>query len=294
MKSICFVHTGKAQLPDLSAYKDYFASSYKVADSRELKGLEQYDILWFFMGLHRYTPLTSQFVVHEYSSLSLPPFARLKDRIKVLCEKKPDLRVFQNEQQSELLNFHDGIPAVFRDMGVAEQFFDLTEAEKIYDLVYVGAMDKTRRLEQAIDKLLKVKPDLSLVLAGRPEPYLVERYKNYPDIRFIGSIEYGAVPALLKQARFGLNYVPAEYPYHIQSSTKLLEYLAVGLPVIGNINLWTKMFLQKQNVVYFDLSQMNEWPLQGLALNSSSNELSKQFLWQNVIRNVGIERYLPV
>jgi glycosyltransferase involved in cell wall biosynthesis len=294
VKSICFVHTGKAQLPDLSAYKDYFAPSYKVTDSRQLKGLEQYDILWFFMGLHRYTPLKSQFVVHEYSSLSLPPFARLKDRIKVLCEKKPDLRVFQNEQQSDLMNFNDGIPAVFRDMGVADHFFDLTEAEKTYDVVYVGAMDKTRHLELAIDKLLKVKPDLSLVLVGRPEPYLVERYKNYPDIRFIGSIEYGAVPALLKQARFGLNYVPAEYPYHIQSSTKLLEYLAVGLPVIGNINPWTKMFLQKQNVVYFDLSQMNEWPLQGLALNSLPNELSKQFLWQNIIRNVGIEQYLPV
>jgi len=294
VKSICFVHTGKAQLPDLSAYKDYFSSSYKVVVSRDLKGLEQYDILWFFMGLHRYTPLESQFVVHEYSSLSLPPFARLKDRIKVLCEEKPDLRVFQNEQQFDLMNFRDNIPAVFRDMGVAEQFFDVADAEKIYDLVYVGAMDKTRCLEQAIDKLLKIKPDLSMVLAGRPEPYLVERYKNYPGIRFIGAIDYAAVPALLKQARFGLNYVPAVYPYHIQSSTKLLEYLAAGLPVIGNINPWTKMFLQKQNVVYFDLSQMSEWPVQDFALNSSPNKLSKQFLWQNIIRNVGIERYLPV
>lgn len=294
MKSICFVHTGNAQLPDLSAYKDYFASNYKVTDSKELSGLEQYDILWFFMGLHRYTPLESQFVVHEYSSLSLPPFARLKDRIKVLCEKKPDLRVFQNEQQSDLLNFDDGIPAVFRDMGVAEQFFELADAEKIYDLVYVGAMDKTRCLEHAIDKLLKVKPDLSMALAGRPEPYLLKRYIKHPNIRFVGSIDYATVPALLKQARFGLNYVPSEYPYHIQSSTKLLEYLAAGLPVIGNINPWTKMFLQKQNVVYFDLSQMSEWPVHDQALNSSANKLSKQFLWQNIIRNVGIERYLPV
>lgn len=294
MKSICFVHTGKAQLPDLGAYKEYFATNYEVFNSSSLCNLERYDILWFFMGLHRYTPLKTQFVVHEYSSLSLPPFARIKDRIKVLCESRPDLRVFQNQHQLELLQFNDDVPSVFRDMGVAEQFFDRPESEKTYDVVYVGAMDKTRRLEVAIDKLLQIKPDLKLMLAGRPEPYLVERYKNCAGIHFIGCVLYEAVPALLTQAKFGLNYVPDTYPYQIQSSTKLLEYLAVGLPVIGNVNTWTKKFLQKQNVKYFDLSQLFEWPEQGIALNSLTNELSKEFLWQNVIRNVGIEQYLPV
>ncbi len=293
MKSICFVHTGKAQLPDLSAYKDYFAPSYKVADSKELKGLEQYDILWFFMGLHRYTPLKSQFVVHEYSSLSLPPFARLKDRIKVLCEKKPDLRVFQNQHQSDLLNFNDGIPAVFRDMGVAEQFYNAPMKPKLFDLVYVGAMDSSRQIHKALDKLLALKPDITVMLVGKAPEHLVLRYKNLPGIKFIGAVHYQNIPGLLQQAHFGLNYVPDCYPYNLQSSTKLLEYLAMGIPVIGNITAWSKQFIRQNPAVYFDIEQLSTWPSTSPEFYNRKAKLSETFLWHNRISDAGFESYLP-
>jgi hypothetical protein len=42
----------------------------------------------------------------------------------------------------------------------------------------------------------------------------------------------------LVQARAGLNLVPAHRPYTVQTSTKVLEYLAVGLPVVSNRYPW--------------------------------------------------------
>jgi hypothetical protein len=46
----------------------------------------------------------------------------------------------------------------------------------------------------------------------------------------------------LLRARFGLNLVSNAAPYHQQTSTKLLEYCAVGLPVVSNDYAWVRHF----------------------------------------------------
>ena len=193
---------GSLVLPDIQAYADYFAGRYRIVEEHTTQNLGSFDILWFFMGWFRYTARPDQYVVHEYSSLSIPPFARLKDRIKLITETKPDLRVFQNVQQLAGFNFKDKIPCVFRDMGVAEFFRRTEQQTKLYDVVYVGAMDSSRQLHRALDKLLLLKPDLRVLMVGQASDYLVQRYSTYPLYTVLWSCRLFRNPEPNKQSYF--------------------------------------------------------------------------------------------
>jgi len=50
---------------------------------------------------------------------------------------------------------------------------------------------------------------------------------------------------MLRRARYGLNLVPDRLPYSEQTSTKLLEYCAVGLPVVSTDYRWVRGFAQQ-------------------------------------------------
>ncbi|MBU1310754.1 MAG: glycosyltransferase [Gammaproteobacteria bacterium] len=291
MKSLCFVHQGKAQLPEIRAYCDYFSGRYQVSVANSVADLHRYDIIWFFMGCYRYRPLPHQFMVHEYASLSTPPFARLKDQVKQWCNSTPQLRVFQNPQQSEQLSFNDNIPQRYRDMGIAGHFSAEPDCEKRCDLIYTGTMDKSRQLHIALDLLLELNPLASIWLVGQPSAYLQRRYKSYTNVRFLGSVENSQIPELLSQARFGLNFIPDVYPYQLQTSTKLLEYAACGLPVIGNKTAWLKQFLLDQPLAYHDIFELRSWPT-AQQINLTEQTLNS-WHWQNRIVNAGFETILP-
>lgn len=291
MKSLCFVHQSKAQLPELQAYTDYFRPRYQVEVSNPAADLSGYDIVWFFMGFCRYQPRAGQFIVHEYASLSTPPLARVKDLIKRQLNARPDLRVFQNKTQSRLMRFNDAVPERFRDMGIASHFTQQLDAEKKCDLIYAGSMDKSRRLEQALDIVLKLRPHASIWLVGQPSVYLQQRYQHYANIRFVGPVPNSQIPALLNQASFGLNYLPDVYPYHFQTSTKLLEYAACGLPVIGNNNNWVANFLEQHPLPYHNLQQLTAWP-PSADINIGPQTLAS-WRWQQRIADAGFETILP-
>ena len=291
MKSLCFVHQSKAQLPELQAYADYFRDRYQVVINTPEANLHGYDIVWFFMGYFRYQPKPQQFIVHEYASLSTPPLARFKDQLKQRLNIRPHLRVFQNPRQSELLNFNDDVPVRYRDMGLSGHFTTGHNSEKKCDLIYAGAMDKSRQLEKALDIVLRLRPHASIWLVGPPSAYLQRRYQHYANIRFVGPVPNSQIPQLLNQARFGLNYVPDVYPYNFQTSTKLLEYAACGLPVIGNKTSWVSSFLANQPLQYHDLHQLSSWP-QPQPLLISAQTLAA-WSWQQRIANAGFETILP-
>jgi glycosyltransferase involved in cell wall biosynthesis len=291
LKTISFVHQSKAQLPELQAYTEYFRQHYNVAINTPEANLQSYDIVWFFMGFFRYKPQPHQFVVHEYASLSTPPFARLKDTLKKVLNSRPHLRVFQNQQQSARLNFNDNIVTKYRDMGLSSHFVTQPNTEKKCDLIYVGSMDKSRHLEYALDTVLKLHADASVWLVGEPSPYLMKRYQQHANVRFVGPVPYSQVPQMLNQARFGLNYVPNKYPYYFQTSTKLLEYAACGLPVIGNKTDWVDSFLAKHQMQYHDLNQLSAWP-QAKPVNMLNDPLTA-WSWQQRIADANFETILP-
>lgn len=292
LKSLCFVHQSKAQLPELLAYAEYFRKRYHVVINTPEANLQGYDIVWFFMGYFRYKPQPHQFVVHEYASLSTPPFARLKDQLKQALNIQPDLRVFQNKRQSDAIQFNDNIAVRYRDMGLANQFVVQSNIDKKCDLIYVGAMDKSRQLEKALDKVLALRPHASIWMVGTAASYLQRRYQDFANIRFIGVVPNSQIPMLLNQAKFGLNYVPDVYPYQFQTSTKLLEYAACGLPIIGNKTAWVQSVIAKQPLQYHDLDSLTVWPQpQPISLPSCVRE---SWSWQQRIAAADFETILPV
>lgn len=292
-RKLCFVHPGKSGLPELAAYRQYFGDRYEISERSAGADLSGFDILWFIMGFYRYQAAAGQFVIHEYSSLSVPPLARLKDIIKRYAETTPNLRIFQNRQQQLLMPFQDNVPYAIRDMGVAAEFFTRTPQPKKFDVVYVGSMDKTRRIDEALDRLLQLKTDISVLMIGAAPEWLRRRYAHRPGICFAGVVEHQRVVGLLQQARFGLNFIPRCYPYDLQTSTKLLEYLAAGLPVIGNMTTWCRHFLQQHPVSYFEIDQLSQLPTDESYGGRGKVTLSEHFLWHNRIAQAGIDRYLP-
>lgn len=291
MKTLCFVLSGKALLPEVQAYREYFSANYQVFVRHDTADVSQFDIVWFFMGIPFYQARPGQFVVHEYTSLSTPPYARLKDRIKRHFLPTPSLRVFQNKVQANILNFTDSVPHLFRDMGVAVNFMQPLSTKKTLDLIYTGSMARSRQLDKALDKIVAVKPDVKLDLYGIPETYLQRRYAAYPAIAFRGPVDYNDMPRLLHKAHFGLNYVPNVYPYNLQTSTKLLEYAACGLPVIGNKTAWVNTFLEQQTLQYYDIEQLGSWPDNSVV--APGTLLSKDWQWQARIASAGFETILP-
>jgi glycosyltransferase involved in cell wall biosynthesis len=181
--------------------------------------------------------------VHEYASASVAPLAWLKDRVKQWMQPVPDFRVFQSEWVRQRMGFGDNapgaVPYALRDMGVPDVFLTAQALQPPeFDLVYLGEMSRLQRFVPLLHTLGQA--GLSLLLVGDVPPALQERLATLGHIQSTGHVPQDQVPAQLLRARAGLNLMPDVLPLSEQTSTKMLEYLALGLPVISNPYAWAK------------------------------------------------------
>lgn len=88
--------------------------------------------------------------------------------------------------------------------------------------------------------------------------------------------------------------MPNIYPYNLQTSTKLLEYLAMGLEVITTEYLWIHHFMKENHI---NLIMVDE-KLTGLesVIKKHERNLSEKkvnnvekFKWKHVIEQSGLE-----
>jgi len=244
VKTVHFVHTGTAYMPELSAYEAYLAHlghrSQRHSDPASVP--MDADIVWWICG--RVSPQHSQRLrhslqVHEYASASVGRWPALKDRIKRWRHPRPDHRVFLSEWVRKRMGFDDGVPSTLRDMGVPASFWDakVTQAPD-HDLVYLGEMGRLAECFGALQALSQA--GLRLLLVGSVPPALSPRLATLPGITLAGRVPQADVAAWLLRARAGLNLMPERLPLVQQTSTKVLEYLAVGLPVLSNDYPWAR------------------------------------------------------
>ncbi|WP_206732372.1 glycosyltransferase [Janthinobacterium sp. 17J80-10] len=114
-------------------------------------------------------------------------------------------------------------------------------------LVYLGALDRVRKIEALFEMLAIVRqevPDVMLVLAGDTPDTEHRAWLQQEAIRL------GVMPALLwtgwlpteqawryvRAAEIGLSVIPRGFLLDCGSPTKAVEYMALGLPVVGNDN----------------------------------------------------------
>ena len=129
-----------------------------------------------------------------------------------------------------------------------------------------------------------------LCLIGNAEDDIYNTYKNNKDIIFTGKVPYSEVPKIASKAIYGINYIPNKYPFNIQTSTKLLEYLALGLKVITTDYKWVRDFEEKHkcnfykingDTIDFDINKINEFKF-------TANFNAEDFMWDRIIEESGI------
>lgn len=237
---IHFFHEDKAPYPEIAAYREFFgrwASTSEGSEADIPKDVRCDDlIIWHMMGFY---PRRSQarLVIHDYRSLSTGRFRRLKDFVKRAFNVRPDIRVCQNELIRDAMAFGDDRPSALIPMGVPSWIFDLRwdMADQRYDFGYVGVITKERGFRRALRSFIDTyQGTRSWLLIGPAERSLQEEFGNLPGIEFVGRLPQRDALAKLLTARCGVALLPGHPPYCWQTPTKLLEYAAMGMPILAN------------------------------------------------------------
>ena len=294
---ILFVRTGKAFLPEIDAYVKYFnkLEGFEAYDSQLLDenySIDDFDVIWEFKGFGGVRDV-NKVIVHDYASLSTGSFPKVKNNLKKWLNPKPNLRVFLNQAVRQGFNFNDDIEFCYRDMGIDERFLSVKSEEKEYDFVYVGSICKGRGMDRFLAEFTR-KPQGKLCLIGNVEDDIYNEYKHNKDLVFTGSVPYGEVPIIASKAVYGINYIPDKYPFNIQTSTKLLEYLALGLKVITTDYQWVRDFEKRHGCSFYKLNLKQDGFNRDYieSYDYKSNFAVENHLWDVVLENSGLKEQI--
>jgi glycosyltransferase involved in cell wall biosynthesis len=295
---IAFVQNHKAFLPEIDAYSRFFSGyniTCEIVNKNDL-GLVHRHIEWWIMGTDLTKPKEGIYKIHEYCFSSVPPWRRWKNWWKSFFNAQPDYRLFLNDYVRKAFNFHDHIPFGYRDMGVPEQWLqtDPHLHEKEYDFVYTGDFSPERELEPLLNHF-STGPlnNKSLLLIGKNYEYLQENYAGYRNIVFMGPLPHNTMDTYILKARFGINYTIDKEPFNQQTSVKLLEYAALGLPVISTRYAWIEKFQQQYGGNYFYLQPgLENFTWENIIEFPFSQPDLSNWTWESQIRNSGVLQFL--
>jgi len=281
-------------LPEIDAYVKYFnkLEGFEAYDSQLLDenySIDDFDVIWEFKGFGGVRDV-NKVIVHDYASLSTGSFPKVKNNLKKWLNPKPNLRVFLNQAVRQGFNFNDDIEFCYRDMGIDERFLSVKSEEKEYDFVYVGSICKGRGMDRFLAEFTR-KPQGKLCLIGNVEDDIYNEYKHNKDLVFTGSVPYGEVPIIASKAVYGINYIPDKYPFNIQTSTKLLEYLALGLKVITTDYQWVRDFEKRHGCSFYKLNLKQDGFNRDYikSYDYKSNFAVENHLWDAVLENSGLK-----
>lgn len=275
-----------AYTPEAFAYSKFLSElGYQVQLDYKLD--PNNDVNIYFMGTRPFWKKKEgrAIEIHEYQSLSTPPYAHFKNFAKKIVNKRPNGRIFLNEFVHRDLSFSDNIPYIYRDMGVDEALFQSPSANPLYDIVYCGSIAGRNGL---IEILRRFAGNYKVVVVGNVSE-LERSLLKHENITILGRIERKDLPEIYRNSRFGLNFTPNIYPFNIQTSTKTLEYLASGLGVISNKYFWSEYFFKSINSKPIWLEEIDQ-----IILSQNSYELTEMevFTWDNILRNSDLHLFL--
>ena len=300
MQAIILIHSGKANLPEIDAYKTYFTNrGYKIEtkyiDEVSNKGNYGDKILWFFMGFYP-RKFNAKYIIHDYRSLSVGKFSRLKNFLKKHFQQKPDLRVFLNKNVYRELGFTDDVPALFLDMGVPGFVFEFKNSNDFeYDFIYVGDVSFERRIDLLIENFISsFREKKKLLIVGSYEKGIKDKYKDHKNIIFTGKVTQKEVFQYVRKTDICLSFTPDKYPHYFQTPTKLLEYAALGKKIIMS-NIASNVETSKKFGINAYISDDFKFPCETELTSINGNEHIdyRDFLWEKQISTSGIEHFLP-
>ena len=294
---VIFERTARAYLPELSAYLDYLKRKRPDVEAFDTKDISDYnpmdfDVVWRFMGIDRKG--MGRYVIHEYNSLSIAPFPRLKNNIKRLINARPEGRAFLNDDVKADFGFNDRLPGIVRDMGIDPSFFIKGAVKPEYDFVYAGSLDRGAVMRAFLDRFKAELSGASLLVVGNVPDEINADYGHMSNITFTGRVPYEEVGKYIAQGRYGVNLTPDVYPMNRQAATKVLEYSAVGIPVISLDYHWIRQYAAQKSARFFTVkADMSDLDLAALEQFDFKIPDVQRDTWDQVIERSGIFDLLP-
>ena len=231
--------------PEAFAYRDYLESEgWSVQlDYEELLSPEN-EITILFLGFDPcWTKNKFKKVIHDFPSASTGAFPKIKNRIKRSVNRTPDGRIFFDDFVKQEYNFKDHTKSINISAGIDQLFFNKGALTKEYDLVYSGAISGRNGISIELNRLSNL--GLKILIIGEVSKSFRDLFFSNKNVVFIGRVERDKLPDLYRLARAGLNFIPNAYPYHFQSSIKVLEYLATGIGLVECRRIWAQEFSEK-------------------------------------------------
>lgn len=296
MMRIVYIHTGRAFLPEIPAYCAALRAAgheaFVVSGVDELNEISELDLLVRFGGLLRPLPGIAVPEIHEYHSASTQWPRPLRNLIKSALSSRPVGRIFQNDFVRRQFRFPDPAGFIYRDMGANPAMLAARESlSKSFDVVYAGSFKGRHGLVSCLSALAR--GGAKVGVAGDPAPEQLAELRTAAGIEFVGRLAQDDVPEFLAAGRFGLNFVPDIYPLNQQTSTKVIEYLVAGLPIISNSYPWMDAHARKTGYDYLrvdgirDLAGVEPPPRAVLSV-----EKVQPLLWPNLLEQCQFVNFL--
>ena len=179
-------------------------------------------------------------------------------------------------------------------------------------LIYIGKMDKTRRLSEMIEAFRLVADQfdqcrLLMIGDGDDRPQLQDLTKRIgltERVLFTGNVPYDAIPAYLSAADIGLAYIPQTNTYNFQPSLKTLEYRQVGLPQVATATAANRVTVQhgKDGLISNDdaagyaaaIIELMENQELYRHIQKCCKENIDEFFWDNLVKRILIPYYQSI
>ena len=257
---IGILNNPKSYLPETYAYSEILKKKYKVIVSNDEDYLNSIsNLIIKYPGFFRkkfkffYKNKSKKIIIHDYASLSTPPFPKIKNLIKFYFSERPNFRIFNSNFIKKEFSFKDNIPYLIRPAGVDKKFFFKGNAKRVAQIVYIGSFRD--KLINGFEKILKF--NLNLIVIGNFSEKFKNKFKSYKNIFFLGYKTQDQIVEILKVSEYGFNYIPDIYPWNSQASLKLLEYSAANLKIISNKTKFALEFEKKFNSKFNYIEDIN-------------------------------------
>ena len=180
------------------------------------------------------------------SGLGPPLLKYILKKASLILTLNDNLKEYLSEQgysKSKIYSFTMGInPSKFFPQPRNESLRKELNLSSCFTFIYVGIMSEVRKLEiviRAFVEVKKVNSNVKLLMIGDGESRgrledLTKSLELEEEIIFTGKIPYSDIPQYMCIADVGLTPIPPSDIFRISYPTKNLEYMAVGIPVIGN------------------------------------------------------------
>ncbi len=131
------------------------------------------------------------------------------------------------------------------------------------NLIYHGAIAANRNLIELVEAMQYLPSDFLLLLLGEGPLIKTLREKVMTGkleskVEFLPPVAYSQVPAYLMAADIGIVPIPDTFWFRVSSPIKLLEYMAMGLPVVApEIEPVTNVAQKNTDILFYKLHNSN-------------------------------------